>query len=61
VIKDLIANNEFQEMIPEPLDLNSRLKKLVNSSPVLVFIKGTRDEPKCGFTRQLVGILKDQV
>ncbi|XP_032219025.1 glutaredoxin-3 isoform X3 [Nematostella vectensis] len=42
---------------PETQDLTSRLKKLVNSSPCMLFMKGTPQEPKCGFSRQVVGIL----
>nr|XP_055032624.1 glutaredoxin 3 [Misgurnus anguillicaudatus] len=40
-------------------DLNERLKKLINAAPCMVFIKGTPQEPRCGFSRQLVQILKD--
>ena len=29
-------------------DLESRLKRLINSAPCMVFIKGTPAEPKCG-------------
>ena len=38
--------------------LNDRLKELVNRAPVMLFIKGDRDTPRCGFTRQLLEILK---
>jgi len=42
----------------EDNDLNSRLRKLINFSPVIAFIKGTKDEPQCKFSRQLVEIMK---
>lgn len=38
--------------------LNDRLKALVNRSPVILFIKGDRDTPRCGFTRQLLQIVQ---
>nr|AFK48142.1 unknown [Lotus japonicus] len=38
--------------------LTSRLESLVNSSPVMLFMKGKPDEPKCGFSRKVVGILQ---
>ncbi|CDS05883.1 hypothetical protein LRAMOSA08411 [Lichtheimia ramosa] len=41
-------------------DLNSRLKELINSANVMVFIKGTPSQPRCGFTRQLIDILAEQ-
>lgn len=37
----------------------ARLNKLVNAAPVMLFMKGTPSEPKCGFSRQLVGILRE--
>lgn len=37
--------------------LNDRLKELVNRSKVMLFIKGTRETPRCGFTRQLIDIM----
>uniref|UniRef100_A0A1B6FH87 Thioredoxin domain-containing protein n=1 Tax=Cuerna arida TaxID=1464854 RepID=A0A1B6FH87_9HEMI len=40
-------------------DLESRLKTLITSSPVMLFMKGDRQEPKCGFSRQIVQILNE--
>ena len=37
-----------------------RLRGLMNQSKVVVFIKGTPDEPRCGFSRKICGLLKDQ-
>ncbi|KAL1920529.1 uncharacterized protein VTP21DRAFT_906 [Calcarisporiella thermophila] len=42
-----------------PRDLTARLKTLVNAAPVMVFIKGTPSQPRCGFSRELVQILGD--
>jgi len=39
---------------------NETLKKLVNAAPVMIFIKGTPTEPKCGFSRTLLDILSQQ-
>lgn len=33
--------------------LNQRIKALITSSPLMLFIKGTPESPRCGFTRQL--------
>ncbi|XP_053166552.1 glutaredoxin-3 [Hemicordylus capensis] len=38
-------------------DLNMRLKKLTSAAPCMLFMKGTPQEPRCGFSRQIVGIL----
>ncbi|XP_031396420.1 monothiol glutaredoxin-S17 [Punica granatum] len=40
--------------------LTSRLKSLINSSPVMLFMKGKPDEPKCGFSRKVVEILRQE-
>lgn len=37
--------------------LTSRIESLINSSPVVLFMKGKPDEPKCGFSRKVVEIL----
>mmetsp|Transcript_1966 Transcript_1966/g.4746 ORF Transcript_1966/g.4746 Transcript_1966/m.4746 type:complete len:363 (-) Transcript_1966:28-1116(-) len=39
--------------------LNDRLKSLINSSPIVIFQKGTPTEPKCGFSRQAIEMLND--
>lgn len=38
-------------------DLQSRIKNLIGSSDVFVFIKGTPDMPQCGFSANVIGIL----
>ncbi|KAL3232348.1 Monothiol glutaredoxin-3 [Nakaseomyces bracarensis] len=40
-------------------ELMARLAKLVNAAPVMLFMKGNPSEPKCGFSRQIVGILRE--
>ncbi|XP_051770882.1 glutaredoxin 3 [Ctenopharyngodon idella] len=40
-------------------DLNERLKRLINAAPCMLFMKGSPQEPRCGFSRQIVQILKD--
>ncbi|XP_061349391.1 monothiol glutaredoxin-S17 [Gastrolobium bilobum] len=40
--------------------LTSRLESLINSSPVILFMKGKPDEPKCGFSRKVVEILQQE-
>lgn len=40
-----------------PKSLEDRLKALINKHNVMVFMKGTRDAPRCGFSRTLIQIL----
>ena len=37
----------------------TRLKKLVSSHDVMLFMKGNPQEPRCGFSRKAVAILQD--
>ncbi|KAI9363791.1 thioredoxin-like protein [Pilaira anomala] len=60
IIKEMIVSGEFKEMLPKDKDLSTRLQELIEKQPVMVFIKGTPDEPRCGFSRQLVSLLNDR-
>lgn len=39
--------------------LNDRLKALINRSKVMIFMKGDRNAPRCGFSKQLIGIVNE--
>lgn len=41
-------------------EVNERIAALVHAAPVMVFIKGSPEEPKCKFSRQLLGLLKEE-
>ncbi|KAF8092999.1 hypothetical protein N665_0393s0002 [Sinapis alba] len=40
--------------------LNTRLEKLTKSHTVMLFMKGTPEEPRCGFSKNVVNILKEE-
>lgn len=39
--------------------LNERLSKLTSAAPIMLFMKGSPSSPQCGFSRQLVAILRE--
>lgn len=41
-------------------ELSQRLDRLIRSSPVMLFMKGTPDAPRCGFSRQMVELLASE-
>ncbi|KAK2068731.1 hypothetical protein P8C59_003359 [Phyllachora maydis] len=41
-------------------ELFKRLGELVKAAPVMLFMKGTPGEPQCGFSRQLVAMLREK-
>jgi len=59
IIKEMVEAGELQSMIPKKTSLEDRLKQLVNRAPLLVFMKGDPQTPKCGFSRQLMEILHE--
>ena len=44
---------------PPKEDLNTKLKRLINTRKCMLFMKGHPDEPKCGFSKQFVAIMKE--
>ena len=40
------------------MDVNERIQKQLESSPVLLYMKGTPDFPQCGFSAQTVAALR---
>ncbi len=40
-------------------DVQQRIEQLVQSHPVLLFMKGDREQPQCGFSAQVVQILDE--
>uniref|UniRef100_A0A0A9WZT6 Glutaredoxin-3 n=1 Tax=Lygus hesperus TaxID=30085 RepID=A0A0A9WZT6_LYGHE len=57
VVKDLSSSGELLKMMPKAACTKERLKFLTSKSPVMVFMKGSKEQPRCGFSRQLVSIL----
>lgn len=57
------AGAEVEEVEVDPAkakeELNKRLAELVKAAPVMLFMKGTPSAPQCGFSRQLVAILRE--
>ncbi|KAI1719304.1 glutaredoxin domain-containing protein [Ditylenchus destructor] len=44
---------------PVKESLEDRLKRLINKSRLTLFMKGDRDTPRCGFSRQICQLLRD--
>ena len=41
-------------------ELNKRIHALMNQDKVVLFMKGSPDAPRCGFSRKIVALLRDQ-
>ncbi|KAE9550386.1 hypothetical protein FO519_006404 [Halicephalobus sp. NKZ332] len=61
-LKTLIMKHTT-EGVPKPAEaetteeLNNRLKRLINTARVTLFMKGDRYQPRCGFSRQIIDLL----
>ena len=59
---EVATNGDVAEtMDPEQQkkELFGRLEGLVKAAPVMLFMKGTPSAPQCGFSRQLVAVLRE--
>lgn len=56
-LKALVTKGVPKEQNVE--DINMRLKSLIKSAPVMLFMKGSKSEPKCKFSTAIVNLLKD--
>jgi Grx4 family monothiol glutaredoxin len=66
VVRDMISEGEFAEEIGKakkkatPQEaLDARLKSLIESNPVMLFMKGDANHPQCGFSNKMVGVLRE--
>ncbi|EIM90737.1 glutaredoxin [Stereum hirsutum FP-91666 SS1] len=48
------------EKVESQEELHARLTGLMNQSKIVLFMKGNPEVPRCGFSRKVVGILRDQ-
>ncbi|MDE3270128.1 MAG: Grx4 family monothiol glutaredoxin [Pseudomonadota bacterium] len=39
------------------MTIHDRIAKIISDHPVVLFMKGTADEPQCGFSAQVVNVL----
>ncbi|KAM9852328.1 glutaredoxin 3 [Aulostomus maculatus] len=59
IVKELAESGELENTCPKAVTLEHRLKTIINQSPVMLFMKGSKDAVKCGFSRQITGILNE--
>jgi len=59
IVREMIEAGELQSMLPTKVKLEDRLKAIIDKAPVVIFMKGDSATPKCGFSRQLMEIMKN--
>lgn len=58
-ILELLQDAQSDPSSKEDVPLEDRLKMLINKHPFMIFIKGTPNAPRCGFTSQLLAKLRE--
>ncbi|KAL1450073.1 hypothetical protein WDU94_002527 [Cyamophila willieti] len=53
------ANTTTQPPVDPKEELNKRLLSLINRHKVMIFMKGDRNTPRCGFSRTLIQIINE--
>jgi Glutaredoxin len=49
-----------EERSETPEELENRLRGLMNQSSVVLFMKGSPDVPRCGFSRKICDLLREK-
>lgn len=65
IILEMNENGELKKVFAEkellPVeDLETRLKNVINQATTMLFMKGTPDAPRCGFSTKVVNALKEE-
>ncbi|KAL8943557.1 MAG: hypothetical protein Q9216_001015 [Gyalolechia sp. 2 TL-2023] len=58
--KDPATAPEMSSTLGQTDEIQTRLQELVKAAPVMLFMKGTPSAPQCGFSRTIVGILRQK-
>ena len=53
-----VPQNSQKNQHPPVVD-ETKLRNLVSSAPIVLFMKGTPEEAKCGFSRKMVALLQE--
>jgi Grx4 family monothiol glutaredoxin len=59
-LAEMLAPKGLGEEKPAVMTLEERCVGLVNSAPVMLFMKGNPDAPRCGFSARIVDLLRSQ-
>ncbi|CAM6045773.1 unnamed protein product [Sphagnum compactum] len=60
IVSEMHQSGELKELPTKEEEIDRRLKKLIHSSQTMLFMKGTPDEPRCGFSNKVVMALREE-
>lgn len=59
-VQEISKKKELQGLVPGDdliKNIEEKLKELINTSPVMIFMKGVPDAPQCGFSSKMIAML----
>jgi len=69
-VKEMAEEGELLKIVPKEANLkaeadaaealNKRLESLITSAPVMLFMKGSPEAPRCGFSASIAQLLQQQ-
>ena len=60
ILKEMNSNGELKPMLDEAKAASEpNYEALINKHQLMIFMKGNREKPQCGFSRTLIGILNE--
>ena len=59
IMNELVESGEFKSMIPKQDSMEERLRSIITQQPLMLFLKGSPDNARCGFSRTMIQILAD--
>lgn len=59
-LKEQLGVSDVQPATITEVSLADRLKALINQAPVMAFIKGDPEQPRCGFSKTLCALLREE-
>ncbi|VDP12623.1 unnamed protein product [Onchocerca flexuosa] len=59
ILREELNNPEFCNKLPKLKNKNERLKALINRAPLMLFMKGSPEAPKCKFSRKIIELLAE--
>jgi len=65
IIKEMDEDGSLKKLIPDAEaagsgSIEDRLKALINKAPIMLFMKGNPEVPRCGFSRKMCELLVEQ-
>ncbi|XP_024945075.1 glutaredoxin-3 isoform X2 [Cephus cinctus] len=56
IIKEMSEAGELEDMLPKKASVDERIQEVINKGKIVIIMKGTKTNPKCVYTEQIMEI-----